>query len=110
MHAELAPEDELCLLLARGRLSSEVESRASELLAIPLRWNLLLQRAANHQVLPLLYRNLRALGFPGVPEAVRVELTTAFRVNALRNTFLVRELARVLKVLREAGVPVIPLK
>ena len=106
----MAPEDELCLLLSRGELSAEVQRRALELLALPPRWPLVLERVYAHQILPLFCRNLNQVGFPGVPEEVRAELTSAFRANALRNTILTEELDRVLRLLGGAGVPVIPLK
>ena len=111
MREALSAEDELCLCLARGKLSPEVRRRALELLLkAPLRWDLLLQRAREHQVLPLIYRNLRILEFPGVPPEPRARLTNAFQANALRNEFLSRELGRVLGLFDEAGLPVIPLK
>jgi hypothetical protein len=46
-------------------------------------------------VYPLLYRNLRNLGFLGVPEAVRAELNGLYLANALRNPLLAEELAPV---------------
>jgi hypothetical protein len=110
MLAGLVPEDELCLLLARGQLLPDVRARALELLAAPLRWDPLLQRAGEQQVLPLLYRSLRTLEFQGVPNEVRARLTAAFRVNAVRNVFLACELTRVLRLLGEAGIRVLPLK
>jgi hypothetical protein len=106
----MSPEDELCLLLARGQLPTEAQERALGLLESPLRWDLLLERAREHQVIPLLYRNLRSLDFHGVPDAARAQLRAAFRMNALRNAFLAAELARVLRLLNDSGVPVIPLK
>jgi len=110
MRVEMAPEDELCLLLARGQLSPPAQERARELLESPLRWDLLLERAREHQVFPLLYRNLRSVEFHRVPETVRAELRDAFRLNAAWNTFLAGELARVLRLLNESRVPVVPLK
>lgn len=106
----LTPEDKLCLLLARGRLSSELQKRLLEYLASPLQWPLVLERAYPHQVYPLLYRNLCELGFPGVPPAIQAELKRAYLANALRNQLFAEELARLLKLLAEAGIPVIPLK
>jgi putative nucleotidyltransferase-like protein len=103
-------EDQLCLLLARGKLSPEAQESARELLASPLRWDFLLDRAQNHGLIPFFFRNLQTLGFPGVPDSVRTELKSAFQANALRNDVLARELAHVLGRLAEAGVPVIPLK
>lgn len=106
----MTPEDQLCLLLARGRFPPEAEQRARELLAAALAWNRILERIRAHQILPLVCRNLDRLGFPGVPEPVRAELADLFRSNAVRNIFLAKELARVLALLGEAGVPVMPLK
>jgi Uncharacterised nucleotidyltransferase len=106
----MSPEDELCLLLSRGQLSRSVRREASELLATPLQWDRLLRRASAHQILPLVYQNLRALDFFGVPRDARTHLTLTFRRNALRNEFLARELSRVLWILSDARVPVIPLK
>jgi hypothetical protein len=51
MLAGLLPEDELCLLLARGQISPDARVRTLELIAGPLRWHALLQRAKEHQVL-----------------------------------------------------------
>jgi hypothetical protein len=106
----MSPEDELCLLLARAQLSPEARERALSLLAGPLQWPLLLERARMFEVFPLLYAGLRTLGFPGVPDPVRSEWKTLFRFNAIWNEFLARELARILRLLGDAGIPVMPLK
>lgn len=105
-----SPEDELLLLLVRGRLTPEVQERAGLLLGQELSWPRILRQARTHEVFPLLHRNLQTLDFPGVPAAVRTELETTCRMNALRNALLARELTQVLRLLGEAGVPVIPLK
>ncbi len=110
MPQDLTPEDQLCLLLARGQLTPEVRARALELLNVPLRWAALLQRAEEHQVVPLIYRSLRTLEFPGVPSDVRTKLKADFRLNAVRNMLFVSELTRLLQLLGEAGIRVLPLK
>jgi len=103
-------EDQLCLLLARGQLTPEVRKRILEFLATSLQWPEVLERAYSHQVYPLLYRNLRDLGFPGVPDAVQAELKGAFRANAFRNKLLAEELAGLLGLLSKGGIRIIPLK
>jgi len=103
-------EDELCLLLARRQRSAEVQSRILELLATPLQWPLILERAQRHQVYPLLYRSLRELDFRGVPEPVQSDLKGAYLANAVRNQLFAEELARLLGLLGDAGIRVIPLK
>ena len=110
MISAMTPEDELCLLLSRGDLTSGEETRARELVASLLRWPLILERAYTHQIYPLLYRNLRQLGFPNVPDEVQVELKGAYRRNALRNRLLAEELARLLRLLGDAKISAIPLK
>src|SRR3989449_783066 len=106
----MTAEDHLCLLLARGHLPPAARSRALELLAAPLRWDLLLSRAGAHEVTPLVYRNLGTLEFFGVPDPIRAQLTDAFRTNAVRSMLFAQELARLLRLLGEAGIPAIPLK
>jgi hypothetical protein len=110
MRENMPPEDQLCLLLTRGHLNPEVRTRTLQFLANPLQWALILERAYSHQVYPLLYRNLLELGFPGVPHEVQTELKSAYLANAFRNQLLAEELAHLLKVLGEAGIPVIPLR
>jgi hypothetical protein len=43
MSVDMEPEDQLCLMLARGDLSGEVRERTLQLLASPLRWPLFLE-------------------------------------------------------------------
>jgi hypothetical protein len=110
MRVEIAPEDELCLLLAHAQLSPEARERTLRLLAGPLQWPRLFERAKRYQLFPLLYAGLRTLGFPRVPDPVRSEWTTIFQFNAIRNELLAMELARILLLLGNAGIPVMPLK
>jgi len=106
----MSPEDELCLLLARAQLSPEARERVLRLLAGPLQWPRLFERAKAYETFPLLYAGLRTLGFPGVPDSVRSEWTGIFGFNAVQNELLASELARILRLLGEAGIPVMPLK
>ena len=110
MREATAAEDRLCLLLAQARLTREARREASELLALPLRWDAFLARAAQQQVIPLVYRHLRALGFEGMPEPTRLELKQAFATNRLKNGLLVQQLVRVLRILAASGVRAIPVK
>ena len=89
--SSMGPEDELCLLLARGRLTSEGRARALELLSTPLRWPVIMERARSHQIFPLVYRTLSDLGFSGVPEAIQSGLRNQYLANALRNQLLAEE-------------------
>jgi hypothetical protein len=106
----LTREDQLCLLLARGRFPPDVAKRAVDRLEAGLHCDVLLDRARTHGLIPLLYHRLRTLEFRGIPKSVQRELTDTFGINAIRNELLSRELVRVLALLGAAGVPVIPLK
>ncbi len=106
----IAPEDELCLSLARARLSPEARERALSLLAGPLQWPQVFESARRCEVFPLVYASLRTLDFPGVPDSVRQEWARVFQFNAIRNELLTQEMARVLRLLGDAGIPVMPLK
>jgi hypothetical protein len=110
MSSHLTREDRLCLLLCRGQLTPDEQARARELLSSPLEWSLLLERAYTHGVYPLVYCNLRQLGFSAVPQMVQTELKRAYMANALRNQLLAEDLARLLHLLSTAGIPAIPLK
>jgi hypothetical protein len=110
MRVDMAPEDKLCLLLARAELSPEARERSVSLLGGLSDWPQLFERARKHEIFPLLYAGLRTLGFPGVPDAVRSEWTKIFRLNAIRNELLAGELARILRSLGDAGIPVMPVK
>jgi hypothetical protein len=110
MPEDLTPEDQLCLLLARGRFSPDVAKRAVDRLEAGLRYDVLLERARTHGLIPLVYHRLRALDFRGILPPARRELTDTFAINAIRNVLLTQELVRVLAQLGAAGVPVIPLK
>ena len=72
--SQLAPEERLCLLLARGTFPPATRARALDLLDTPLRWDVVLDRAATHAIFPLLHRNLERLEFHRVPPAARDRL------------------------------------
>jgi Uncharacterised nucleotidyltransferase len=107
---DIEPEDQLCVTLARGEISGEVRERTFQLLASPLRWPLFLEHARKYDICPIIYQNLETLGFRSVPDPIRTELATIFGVNAIRCEVLRRETARILQLLGEAGIPVMPLK
>ena len=99
---EMTREDQLGLLLARGQLIPEVWNQILEPLSTSLQWPLVLERAYCHEVYPLLYRSLRALGSPGVPQAIQAERKGAHLADAWRNELFAEELARLLGLLRSS--------
>jgi hypothetical protein len=103
-------EERLVLLLARGRLTESERDRAQSLLFPAADWTRCLRLARRHEVVPFVHKNLECLGFPGVPCEVREALQAGRRAVAARNALLGRELAHVMRILADAGVPAIPMK
>lgn len=73
-------------------------------------WNLLLQLAAWHRVMPLLYRSLRGAPSQAVPESVLTQIEAYVRAAAGNSLFLTGELLRLLKRFEAQGIPAIPFK
>lgn len=97
-----APTAHLLYLLRAGALPAPLSSAA---------WQVVLQAAAAHALLPLLYHRLRAADArAAVPPDVWAAMRDAYLSNAARNTRLYHELGRVLRALRDAGIPIIALK
>ena len=109
MLKDMTPEGQLCLVLAR-QLSAEIRKQAMDLLGGSLRWPLVLEYAKSYGIAPLLHHNLESLDFYQVPDASRTELANFFKVNAIRNELLAEEMARILRLLGDAGLPAMPLK
>ena len=103
-------EQRCLLLLARHDLTAGEQDRARALVAQPLAWRDIARSADEHGVVPVVVRNLRRLGWPDVPEAIRKELEGAERLNAVRNRLLARGLGEILGRFARAGIPAIPLK
>jgi hypothetical protein len=102
MFVDMEPEDQLCLMLARGELSAEVRERTLELLASPLRWPLFLAHTKKYDICPIIYQNLETLGFRSVPDPIRAELTKIFGVNSIRSEVFGKETARILQLIADS--------
>lgn len=99
----------LCSMLSGGSACD------ADLTSLPdSEWDELVQQASRHGVGPLLYRRLKGSGpdggVDGVPERVVDRLRSAYLGCATRNTLIYHRLTEVFDALRDAGIPVIPLK
>lgn len=106
----LSTEERLLLLLAQGELRERAEGEARALMQGPLDWERFAARAAIEEVGPLVHRNLRRSGLRGAPQDVLRLIEGQAKSAALQNTLLAEELGAVLRLLGNAGIPVIPLK
>ena len=104
------PELELLFLCARQCPSPEAIDAAREILARPIEWDVLLDAARQHRVVPLVYRALSTMDAGLVPDDVVRTLQLHFRRNSWSNLKLTAELMRVQDVLAADEIPVIPYK
>ena len=111
MSGRAAPaETRLLLLLSLGFPSADGLEEAGDILGWQVDWTWILREVKANGIGPLLTRNLRTLGFAGVPGRVRSELETAYRQNAVRSALLRDVLGRLLRLLGQAGIRAVPLK
>jgi hypothetical protein len=103
-------EQRTCLLLAKYALLPQQMAELHALTSQPVQWKLVLEQAIRQQVFPLVWHNIQRQKISGVPPQVAAEFQDFFRLNALRDELMSRELARLLNTLHVAGIPVIPLK
>ena len=106
----LSPEDHALLCSAHPRLSQDRKARLIALLSVPLDWDQLCAQADWHGIGPLLYRHLRELPEGMVPDTALGVLHRQTRVAVVWNLYLRRELIRLLGVLNDVAIPVMPLK
>jgi len=102
-------DNESCeLLRAIARLPSDAEEIRR--CALKVRdWDLLLETAQEHRVLPMLFLRLADMG-PAVPTAVQERLRAEYDRNVFHNLANAAELIAVLKAFEEKAIPVMPFK
>ncbi len=103
------PELEFALLCARSSWDQAGEQRFADL-APQIDWQRLLQEAAWHGLVPLVYRRLRQHSQTTCPPATLEELRALSIGTAIQNNHLWRQLIRLTERLEAAQIPVIPLK
>jgi hypothetical protein len=110
--AEITSRPENELLVCCARVSSEVGStdRIEALLQEAIDWEYLLERAAEHRMLPLLYWHLSSASQEAVPKNVLSRLRHSFQTNKLRALLLAGELLILHELFEQRGIPVIPYK
>lgn len=106
----LRPEVELLVLCARTRLSEAQAVRAAELAREVRDWEGVASRAEDHGVAPLLVRHLESACPEAASDAALEPLRFYAHGSSLYSRMLARELAAVMRRLRERGIPALPFK
>lgn len=86
------------------------ESRILEAARHVSDWKKVIELAHTHRMIPFLQAALDGVPRGTCPEDVLTQLRRLSMANAARNVFLVKELARLLDLLRTSGIPAIPFK
>ncbi len=103
-------EKELLCLLARTGLTAYATARVRTIAKMRPDWDWLMRAAAEHRVLPLVYRQLKALGLEEVPEPVFVWAREGFLFNAARNLRFAAQLNALVSLLEKEGIGAVPFK
>ncbi|WP_414468880.1 nucleotidyltransferase family protein [Methanobacterium sp. ACI-7] len=101
-------EVELILYCARTNCDDEVKQKISYLLHEDINWIYLLQKARIHEVMPLLYWNLK--DFDEVPNIISDYLKIQFEENIKKNLILTGDMFKVLNLLKSNNINAIPYK
>jgi hypothetical protein len=110
LFGELPPEATFLLYVARTQLSVEARAQVRRIATQEIDWTALIRRAAHHQVGPLLRRSLRHICLETVPAAAGNRLQALVHATTRKNLFLSHGLLRVLRLLTNEGLQVVPFK
>lgn len=104
------PEIQLLLCCTRTCIHPETASRIKTLLQKDIDWAYLIQTAARHGVMPLLYQTLNTICPKAVPKAILAELRNYFHTNTLFSLFQTKKLLELLNLFEAHKLPAIPFK
>lgn len=103
-------EVELLLCCARLQIDLETAERIKTLIQQGIDWAYLTQTAAQHGIMPLLYRSLSTTCPEAVPQAILSQMRNQFHSNTLHNLFLTKGLLDLLELFKAHDIAVIPFK
>ena len=103
-------EMELLLCCARAHLDGQTLERIQVLLRQSVDWQHLIRNAFAHGVMPLLYRSLQQSCREVVPQVYLDRLRDHFRANVQRNLSITAELLKLISLLENQKIKVIPFK
>ncbi|MBD2680254.1 MULTISPECIES: nucleotidyltransferase family protein [Nostoc] len=104
------PEIELLLCCTRTHIDPETAERINTILQQDIDWTYLMEIAAYHGTIPLLYQSLKTTGKEAIPKTVLTQLQNHYHTNASRNLFLSQELLNILKLFAAHKIRAIPFK
>jgi Uncharacterised nucleotidyltransferase len=106
MHSEM----HLLIACARTQISDSIAQRIQALCQVDLDWQVLVQLANQHRLLPLLYNSLSKVCPDRVPPDIFQYLQDSYRQNGFRNLRFTGELLQILNYLKTQGFEAVPFK
>jgi hypothetical protein len=103
-------EIDLIICCARTKVNQPTIKQINYLLQKKLNWGYILEKADNHHLVPLLYRNLSHYAKEQVPPEILAILQKKARASLLQNISLCEELRNTLSLFQNNSIDVIPLK
>lgn len=104
------PAQGLLLACLKGDVDSDQVERIRWFLNQDIDWSDLLELAARHGVIPLVYQALTAIASNDIPPSVLKTLRQRAHVLTYRNLILTRELLQVLTLFEANGIKTLPFK
>jgi len=102
-------ESKLLSLCSYPYLSDTIQKNILAILNTSLDYDMLLSRARQHGMLPLLYYHVKEFK-DLVPTTVFQDLRMQYLGNTSRNLVLIKELTRIISLMKEHDIPMIPFK
>ncbi|MBE9004352.1 nucleotidyltransferase family protein [Fortiea sp. LEGE XX443] len=106
----LTPENELLICCSRTFIDEKNAIKIKKLLQEQINWQFLLEIAAYHKVLPLLFLNISKFGSQSIPINILNSLREYYYLNTQRSLLMASKLVNILNIFDENGIPVIPFK
>lgn len=107
---DLKPEDKFILNCSVTKISDDEIKNIDNLINMDLDWDYLLQTAIRHRLNYLFYWQLERLYPKKVPDDVKEKLQGDFHNNVRRNLAMFKELVKIIDLLQQHGVELIPYK
>ncbi|MBD2594932.1 nucleotidyltransferase family protein [Nostoc spongiaeforme FACHB-130] len=106
----LTHELELLICCSVTHINEKNLIRIESLLQKPINWEYILEIAAYHKVLPLLFINLSKFNSQAIPHKIFSTLQKYYYLNTQHSLLMASKLVNILNIFTEHNIPVIPFK
>jgi hypothetical protein len=104
------PEIELILCCARTQVDERTQIKIKNLVDRDLNWQYIVEIAARHGLIPLLFYNLNKLDRQAIPQDIFANLEQYFKIHTRQSLILTNELLQILDLFKVNKIEAIPFK